>query len=196
MLALIPRRPAVKVLGFGNDVCVFTGGFDETTRVHHASRRARGDTGPLRARAQQTMPVIGYLGGGFLSAGDGSGPNNFVEPFRSGLREIGFIEGHNVAVEYRWAENRPERLPELAADLVRRRVAVICTFSNVATLAVRQATSEIPLVFVVGLFTQSSWALFQLSTGRAATPPACHSLLVRWSQSGWSLCVYCYRKLS
>ena len=108
-------------------------------------------TFPLAAHAQQPMPVIGYLGNGFSSASDGSDQTQNVEAFRSGLREAGFTEGQNVAIEYRWAENRPERLPELAADLVRRRVSAICTPSNLATLAVKQATSDIPLVFVVGL---------------------------------------------
>ncbi len=106
---------------------------------------------PLVARAQKPRPVIGYLGSGSSGSSEGSGAKNNVDAFRSGLKEIGFIEGQNLAVEYRWAENHPERLPELAADLVRRRVAAICTPSNAATLAVKQATSEIPLVFVVGL---------------------------------------------
>jgi ABC-type uncharacterized transport system substrate-binding protein len=106
---------------------------------------------PLAAHAQQPIPVIGYIGGGFLSTSDGSGGNHVVDAFRSGLREMGFIEGQNVAIEYRWAENRLERVPELVADLIRRRVAVICTGNNVTTLAVKRATSEIPLVFVVGL---------------------------------------------
>src|SRR6059058_2552539 len=102
---------------------------------------------PLAARAQQApMPVIGYLG-----VGDGSRAKHIVDGFRSGLREMGFVEGQNVAIEFRWAEGRLERLPELAADLVRRRVGVICTTSNVATLAVKSATSKIPLVFVFGL---------------------------------------------
>ena len=106
---------------------------------------------PLAAHAQQPMPVVGFIGGGFWGTGDGSGGNHFVEAFRSGLREMGFIEGQNVAIEYRFAENRVERLPELVADLIRRRVAVICTGNNVTTLAVKKATSEIPLVFVFGL---------------------------------------------
>ena len=106
---------------------------------------------PLAAHAQQPMPVVGFIGGGFWGTGDGSGGNHFVEAFRSGLREMGFIEGQNVAIEYRFAENRLEGLPELVADLIRRRVAVICTGNNVTTLAVKKATSEIPLVFVFGL---------------------------------------------
>ena len=105
---------------------------------------------PLAAHAQQPMPVVGFIGGGFWGTGDGSGGNHF-EAFRSGLREMGFIEGQNVAIEYRFAENRLEGLPELVADLIRRRVAVICTGNNVTTLAVKKATSEIPLVFVFGL---------------------------------------------
>jgi putative tryptophan/tyrosine transport system substrate-binding protein len=106
---------------------------------------------PLAAHAQQPMPVIGFLGGGFMDTSDGSGANHFVEAFRSGLREMGFIEGRNVAIEFRFAENRLEGVPELVADLVRRRVAVICAGSNVTSLAVKKATSEIPLVFAVGL---------------------------------------------
>ncbi len=101
---------------------------------------------PLTAHAQQPVPVVGYLAGG-----DGTGGNHFVEAFRSGLREMGFIEGQNVAIEYRWAEDRVERVPELVADLVRRHVNVICTSNNVTTLAVKKATSEIPHVFVIGL---------------------------------------------
>ena len=89
---------------------------------------------PLTAHAQQPVPVVGYLAGG-MDTGDGSGGNHFVEAFRSGLREMGFIEGQNVAIEYRFAENRVERVPELVADLVRRRVNVICTSNNVTTLA-------------------------------------------------------------
>src|SRR5258705_10528295 len=107
---------------------------------------------PIAARAQQaTMPVVGFLGGGFTDTADGSGATHFVEAFRSGLREMGFFEGQNVAIEYRFAENRPERVPELVADLVRRRVAVICTGNNGPSLGVKKATSEIPLLFVGGL---------------------------------------------
>ena len=78
---------------------------------------------PLAARAQQpAMPVIGFMSGRALN-----GPRQFVDAFRTGLQTNGYVEGQNVAVEYRWAEGRYERLPALAADLVRRQVAVIVT---------------------------------------------------------------------
>jgi putative ABC transport system substrate-binding protein len=78
---------------------------------------------PLPARAQQgPMPVIGYLYGGTLEASA-----YLVAAFRKGLSEIGYVEGKNVAVEYRFADNDSDRLPQLAADLVRRRVALIAT---------------------------------------------------------------------
>jgi putative ABC transport system substrate-binding protein len=99
-------------------------------------------TWPLVARAQQaTMPVVGYL---YSGAPEPSA--NFVAAFRKGLGEIGYVEGRNVAIEYRWARN--ERLPELAADLVRRRVDVIASpASLVAALAAKAATTTIPIVF-------------------------------------------------
>jgi putative ABC transport system substrate-binding protein len=103
-------------------------------------------TWPLAARAQQPMPVIGFLGGG-----NAVGGKRFIQAFHDGLREMGYIEGQNVAIEYRFAEDRVERVPELVADLIRRRVSVICTSNNVTALAVKKATSEIPLVFVIGL---------------------------------------------
>ncbi len=96
---------------------------------------------PVVARAQQIMPVIGFL--------DPTSPENnaiFFRAFREGLKEAGYVEGENVAILYRSAENQSDRLPELAADLVRRRVAVITTFSNGA-LAAKAATSTIPIVF-------------------------------------------------
>ena len=100
----------------------------------------------VAAHAQQSMPMIGYLG-----ISEESGTKHIVNAFRSGLKEMGFVEGQNVAIEYRFAEDRVERVPELVADLVRRRVNVICTNNNVATLAVKKATSKIPHVFVIGL---------------------------------------------
>jgi putative ABC transport system substrate-binding protein len=100
---------------------------------------------PLAARAQQpTLPVIGYLDSKVAAAASYQ-----VEAFRKGLNEAGFVEGRNVAIEFRWAEGQLDRLPALAADLVRRRVAVIVT-ENAATPAAKAATSTIPIVFVSG----------------------------------------------
>ena len=101
---------------------------------------------PLAGRAQQSaMPVIGFLE--TVSANFGT---RILAPFRQGLGDAGYLEGQNVAIEYRWAEGRYDRLPELAADLVRRRVNVIVTTSTPASLAVKAATTELPLVFGVG----------------------------------------------
>jgi putative ABC transport system substrate-binding protein len=100
---------------------------------------------PLPARAQQpAVPVIGYLSLGASREGAGG-----VETFRKGLSEMGYVEGRNLAIEFRWAENDVSRLSELAADLVRRRVAVIATPGGAATLAVKALTSTIPVVFAI-----------------------------------------------
>jgi putative ABC transport system substrate-binding protein len=100
---------------------------------------------PLAARAQQTsMPVIG-----FLEATTVADTVYRVSAFRDGLKDAGFIDGHNVAIEFRWAENKFDRLPALAADLVRRQVAVIFG-QNIAARAAMAATSTIPIVFVSG----------------------------------------------
>ena len=104
---------------------------------------------PVLAQSEQTsLPVIGFLG---LNSNARDGARHIIAGFRRGLAEAGFSENKNVAVDYQFAEERIERLPELAADLVRRRVAVICTTSNVAALAVKQLDTDIAHVFVVGL---------------------------------------------
>ena len=101
---------------------------------------------PLAARAQQpTMPVVGLLRGASLDA-----IGNELRAFRQGLKDAGYIEGENVAIEYRTADNRIDRLPEVIADLIRRPVAVIASTDNPSTRAAKAAPPTIPVVFVVG----------------------------------------------
>jgi putative tryptophan/tyrosine transport system substrate-binding protein len=99
---------------------------------------------PFAARAQQpAIPVIGFL--------DPASPDTFADhrrAFLQGLKETGYVEGDNVTISYRWAENQIDRLPELAADLVRRQVALIATVSNGA-FAAKAATTSIPIVFIL-----------------------------------------------
>jgi len=101
---------------------------------------------PLAARAQQAgLPVVGYLSSGFADD-----YKMVTVPFLQSLKESGYVEGQNVAIEYRWSENQPDRLPALAADLVRRHVAVIVAFGLAALLPAKAATTTIPIVFYTG----------------------------------------------
>jgi putative ABC transport system substrate-binding protein len=120
---------------------------------------------PLAARAQQSgpMPVIGLL--------DPRSPDVVSErlrAFRQGLKETGYVEGENVAIVYRFAENQNDRLPELAADLVRRQVAVIATAGDDVALVTKAATTTIPIVFITSQ-DSVSLGLVAASPGQAAT---------------------------
>jgi putative ABC transport system substrate-binding protein len=101
---------------------------------------------PATARAQQpTMPVVGYLG-----ARNAAGDASYIEAFRQGLAESGFILGQNVAIEFRWADGQYNRLPAFAAELVRKRVNVLVTAGGAAAPVAKAATSTIPIVFSTG----------------------------------------------
>ena len=170
MAALSHSLPLRKVVGFGNCTSLFFGG--------HMLRRkfitlfgGAAATWPLAASAQQpTMPVIGFLSGATFET-----MREYVVAFHRGLADAGFVEGRNLAVEYRWAEGYNDRLPALATDLVRRGVAIIVVgASTPGALAAKAVTQTIPIVFS-SVPTQSKLASSPASHDPAATSRALRS---------------------
>jgi len=102
---------------------------------------------PLAVRAQQAPPAVL----GFLHSGTQDGYVPMTTAFRQGLNELGYIEGRNLEIDFRWANNRFDQLPLLALELVRRRVAVIAAGGAAAAVAAKAATTTIPIVFAVGI---------------------------------------------
>jgi putative ABC transport system substrate-binding protein len=100
---------------------------------------------PVAARAQQRFPVIG-----FLNARSATDTVGLAAAFRQGLNELGFVQGRNVAIEYRWASNQVDQLPALAAELAGRPATVIAAFSTLSALAAKATTAAIPIVFLTG----------------------------------------------
>jgi putative ABC transport system substrate-binding protein len=120
--------------------------FDQLKRRQFITLLGGAAAWSLAARSQQAMPMVGYLGTGAPN----SNPEHLAG-LRKGLSEMGYVEGRNLAIESRFAQNQPDRLPDLAADLVRRRVAIIATpGSDAATFAAKAAASSIPIVFEMG----------------------------------------------
>jgi putative tryptophan/tyrosine transport system substrate-binding protein len=138
-----------------------------------------------RARGQQpAVPVIGVLSAEW--------PDRFTDrlrAFHGGLRETGYVDGRNLAIEYRWAEGRNDRLPALAAELVRRQVSVIVTAgSTPAALAARAATTTIPIVFYLGADPVDAGLVTSLSRpGGNVTGVV--TLNVEVAPSGWNCCM-------
>src|SRR5262245_5118965 len=144
--------------------------------------RARG------ASAQQAsrIPVVG-----FLNAAIADHYKKFTDEFRRGLREMGFVEGQNVVVEYRWTDGQYERLPDLAADLINRRVAVIAATSTPAALVAKRATTTIPIVFTTGSDPVELGLVANIARPGGNVTGATQITMVR---NEWSYCISWYPK--
>lgn len=118
---------------------------------------------PLAARAQQAVPLIG-----FLSSRDPSAEPHLRSAFREGLQEAGFVEGHNVAINYRWMAGQYDLLTAIVTDFVRNGVAVIVAGGIPAVRASKAATSKVPIVFLIQVI-RLSWGSPRASTGQGAT---------------------------
>ena len=120
--------------------------FDQLKRREFITLFGSAALWPIAARGQQpAIPVLGYL---FSGTADGGA--TFLAAFRKGLTETGYVEGRDVSIEFRWADNQVDRLPAMAADLVRRRVALIVASPTAAAQAAKAATTTIPIVFQIG----------------------------------------------
>jgi len=141
---------------------------------------------PLTARAQQAaMPVIGYLSSKSNSPDDGE-PR--AAAFRRGLQESGYVVGQNIAIEYHWAEQQIERLPAMAADLVKRHVTVIAAVTTPAALAAQAATTTIPIVFEVGSDPVRLGLVTNLNRP-GSNITGVTSLIIELRPSGWKCCM-------
>ena len=141
---------------------------------------------PLAVRAQEgAVPVIGYF-----NSATPDGFSGYLPALRRGLKESGYVEGENVVIEYRWAENQPERLPELAAGLVRRQVKVIAAQGAPASIAAGKATATIPIVFGVPEDPVRLGLVASLAHPGGNATGVNFFFGPSWRPSDWRSCVY------